>query len=46
MRSNLILYLCGGFSLGAALTTPNGQDCIKFLLLSVIILIYAFKNED
>jgi hypothetical protein len=44
MKNNLILYLCGGFSLSAALTTPNGQDCIKFLLLGTIILIYAFKS--
>lgn len=45
MKDNLILYLCGGFSIGAALTTPNGQDCIKFLLLGVVILFYAFKNN-
>lgn len=45
MKDNLILYLCGGFSFGAALTTPNEQDCIKFLLLSIIILFYAFKSD-
>ena len=45
MKDNLILYLCGGFSFGAALSTPNRQDCIKFLLLSIIILFYAFKDE-
>ena len=44
LKDNLILYLCGGFSLSAALTTPNGQDCIKFLLLGAIILIYAFRS--
>ena len=45
MKDNLILYLCGGFSFSAALTTPNEQDCIKFLLLSIIILFYAFKSD-
>lgn len=45
MKDNLILYLCGGFSFGAALATPNEQDSIKFLLLSIVILFYAFKND-
>ena len=45
MRDNLILYLCGGFLLGAALSTPNGPDFLKFLLIGIIILIYAFKNN-
>jgi len=45
MKSNLILYGCGGFLLGAALSTPNGLDCMKFLVIGVIVLIYAFKNN-
>lgn len=45
MEDNLILYMCGGFSLGAALTTPNKLDCIKFLLLGIVILFYAFKTD-
>lgn len=45
MKDSLILYLCGGFSFGAALTTPNKLDCIKFLFLGVVILFYAFKTD-
>lgn len=42
---NLILYMCGGFAISAALTTPNGLDCIKFFVLGIAILYYAFKED-
>lgn len=41
----LILYMCGGFAISAALTTPNGLDGIKFFVLGIVILYYAFKED-
>lgn len=41
----LILYMCGGFAISAALTTPNGLDCIKFFVLGIAILYYTFKED-
>lgn len=42
---NLILYMCGGFAISAAVTTPDGLDGIKFFVLGIAILYYAFKED-